>query len=614
MTLPRATAKIQEHNGAPTLFINGIAHPGFGCIFREGACAGAELVGFAARLDFGPGPADFGRFDRQMEAIHNASPAARVLPRIAVDWPSLEGAEALTSFASKAWLADAGIALQGLLRHAEERYGDRIIGYRLDAGDDGQWLAAEERGMSIDRSRPAQAAFRDWLATRQFPLSELDAIPDERMLRAAEYGIFREPANMEAGTVIEYWRFLNDTVFSAISQFARLARDVVGPEKLLGACYGFAGRQHESGHLAMRRFLDDPNINFGCGPEIPGSVAASFAARGKLWWAESTGGAARAGRREFGAALCRGGAVWSAGETAGPDAERMRAIANRSLLSDRSPVAEVCVVLDDDSICYTQFGNKLTSLVEAQLAELSLSGVPFSAIHGEDLARARKHRFYIFLNHFALSAQRARNIEEVSQSGDVTVLYVYAVGLIGQAVAPTRMMRVLGMSPIELSPYPAMLRVQTTGEHGEMLEYGLDDPIAPVISCEDGRAEVLGRLVANDRPGLARKRTGRATAIYSSAPRLPASLLRRLFREAGVHLYAEAGVRVWASQSMITVAGQPGEGAALSMPRGEKLYDVFDGIELQMTAGFAELPASEDGTRVLFRGSQAEWERGRSDG
>ena len=66
--------------------------------------------------------------------------------------------------------------------------------------------------------------------------------------------------------------------------------------------------------------------------------------------------------------------------------------------------------------------------------------------------------------------------------------------------------------------------------------YGANFDVAPVFFADDPRATVLGRL-ADGRAGLVRRDGGGWTTVYSSAPKLPAALLRELAAQAGVHCY-----------------------------------------------------------------------------
>jgi hypothetical protein len=318
------------------------------------------------------------------------------------------------------------------------------------------------------------------------------------------------------------------------------------------------------------------------------SLTESVTHRGRLWWNDNDVAASlvplpadperlrarnadelrHMERREFANVLCHGaGMAWidaRGGErdaTAAPaDLARMVEISRQALNADRSPAAEIAVVLDDESVHALRCGNRLTApLVAEQLVALAHAGAPFSVVHVDDLGRVPQHKLYILLNCFYSPAERLRRICKATQAHGATALWFYAPGLVGETVSAERMERLTGIR-LALDLRAGPLKVVAAGALGEA-EYGTDEILAPVVYADDPDAEVLGRLVEVRRPstgrppavraGLVRKRVNGATAVFSAAPLMPAGLVRQLAADAGVHIYATGGEVIYACRSLL---------------------------------------------------------------
>ena len=327
------------------------------------------------------------------------------------------------------------------------------------------------------------------------------------------------------------------------------------------------------------------------------------------------------------------------------DIARMVRIGRKAMHLERASVAEIAVVLDDDSIHFTRCDNRLTvPLIADQLMQMGHVGAPFSMIHVDDLASLPRHKLYVFLNLFYVSEERLRMVREVTQRPGASALYFYAPGLVGEDLSAERMERLTGIRLV-LDERDGLVRVRvdpgvggTAGWHGHAplrgheskesqelgrgtardqaaplpaereIEYGLTEPLAPVVYADDPQAECLGRLIGSDRAGLVRKRVGRGTAIFSAAPAMPAELLRRLASEAGVHIYADGAEVVYANRSFLAVCASPGARVRLRLPARQHLYDLFEEKEVALPDGAGALPPSGDGVSIFFRGRRKEWD------
>jgi hypothetical protein len=707
------TAQIRMLHGVPTLFINGAAAPALAYMtfhlhdasLAAFARAGVELFTFTTTCDYdyyrlaasswlGPDQYDYTQFDARMRQILQAAPRAKIFPRIYLCSPpwwdrahpdqlmrgpdgvyapqmdmgwlpanvresSLAPEKAtVPSLSSQLWLEQAGETLRRFVAHAEETFGDVTIGYHLCSGGSQEWYywGAFENTLA-DTSAPHQAAFANWLRQTGKDASAAGGggagpIPslDDRL--ASEFGVFRDPADPAARRVIDYWQFHAEALVAALRHFAAVTRGVIGPDKLIGAFYGYfidlqrhATCWHNSGHLALQALLADPNVNFLTSPtaykdrrvaagfSLFNSLTESIAAHGKLWFNENdlltdqspklkdklflhpqTALESRhLQRREFADSLCHSAGMWwfdmwsgyyDSAEKMG-DVQRMVQIGARALQFDRGSASEVAVVLDDRSICYTQCANALTvPLIADQLMALGHLGTPFSMVHVDDLARLPAHKLYIFLDLFHLPPARLAAIHRTLARAAATALFVFAPGIADEDLALARMARLTGLQ-LAMERDAAVTRISLPPPIGS---FGAMTPLGPVVHVVDPAAETLGLIDRTQRVGLAQKKVGAWTSLFSAAVNLPAALLRQLARTAGVHLYSPEGHTVYANRSFLSLCLAPDTPATLQLPADSALYDLFEKREIAVRNGVAEIPPSADGSHLFFRGSRKKWE------
>jgi hypothetical protein len=104
----------------------------------------------------------------------------------------------------------------------------------------------------------------------------------------------------------------------------------------------------------------------------------------------------------------------------------------------------------------------------------------------------------------------------------------------------------------------------------------------PVFYCDDPDAEVLGTVRGLDVAGLAYKRVGKGHVVYTSAPRLPASILRNVLDLAGVHRYSPDGDLVYANSRTLTLCAQQAGPREVVLPGPRRVTDAFTGADVAL--------------------------------
>lgn len=393
-------------------------------------------------------------------------------------------------------------------------------------------------------------------------------------------------------------------------------KEVIHRRKIVGVFYGYLWTNspslslNHSGHLGFEKVLKSPDIDFIASPytydnrEMGGAdtsqtLPATVALHQKLYFNEVDtethiherqwrgGNSLRLPHnfvetrslliRDFSYALTGGFGMWYMDLLGGmfhdPEITRLfsevRAIDQTYLEADKRSIAEVAVVLDEDSFWYFADQEPLfRPLLSVQKQwELVFMGTPFDMVRLKDLeGRAlRDFKCYIFLNTFRVTPEQRTILHARFERNHATAVWVYAPGYIHKNLSVENMHALTGIqlaesdSPGELGirlisqghPYtdslPAGLVYGTDVNVGN-IKLSFDQnaylkdvlgrdlagfSISPRFWGDDDKAKVLGCMVGLERPGLLVKKLAGWTSVYSSAPIVPAALLRNIARAAG---------------------------------------------------------------------------------
>lgn len=221
--------------------------------------------------------------------------------------------------------------------------------------------------------------------------------------------------------------------------------------------------------------------------------------------------------------------------------KRLIALRNRALAwDDRASQAEILVVMDEDSQHYLTFRNPLSTVpLSAQLAVMGFVA-PYDAMLLSDLDKAdlRRYKLAVVLNAIKLDSEDRASVRRALASGGRTVIWLHAPGYLtsqGKAAGNMQATTDVRIEPDPTSPSHGAARWADRGD-GVSVEV----PIIPgeQFCVADPEAQTLA--VRADRPQravAARKRLADWISIYSAAAPLPATVLRHIAAEAGVHLY-----------------------------------------------------------------------------
>jgi|GEM_PF-6040436 hypothetical protein len=319
------TASVKDHQGIPTLHINGQPfmgwtymramerYPGYDTYtwedvardYAKQAQAGAGLFMFHASCagDFyerlwgdvwlPDGTFDFSHLDRFMEIFRRSAPGVWVMPKINMFLPawweerhpeeiqrfadgrtraryhgeSAANRDQVVSLASEKWAADMTHCLEHFLDYAEERYGSEIIGAVICGGITHEWGILGSFDF-VDYSAPMQRYWKNWVENRYNGNAPYDGgvIPSPE-LRDEGVGRFRNPSRSQAA--IDFQLCLSDLVVDRITGFCETVKRRSGGRKIAATYYGYTITCREGGLDKHGQFLG----RYGCGGFQGGHLA-----------------------------------------------------------------------------------------------------------------------------------------------------------------------------------------------------------------------------------------------------------------------------------------------------------------------------------------------------
>jgi beta-galactosidase len=273
---------------------------------RLAANVGVRFVSFPIHLPWPkPGEAvDWKGVDAMCETVLRANPQALLLPRIGMNpppwWREAHPEEVMqwddghrdgAVPSSPRYRHDAAERLTALIRHLEEKFGNHVAGYHPTGQNTGEWFYLDTWKHPLNGYAPADfAAWRQWLKMRGKPEMPVPT-PAER----------RTTNMFWSASLVDWAQFQQKAMADCILELARAARKASGGRKLVVFFYGYvfefgpvANGPATSGHYALRRVLECPDIDVLCSPisyfdRGPGgsapsmSAAESVALAGKLW-------------------------------------------------------------------------------------------------------------------------------------------------------------------------------------------------------------------------------------------------------------------------------------------------------------------------------------------
>jgi beta-galactosidase len=558
------------------------------------------------------------------------------------------------SIHSPAWRRDAAQQVSAMVRHLEAKYGDHIIGYHPCGQTSAEWFF---HGMWEGRlggfEGAALTGFRKYLAAKYHtderlrqawgnPQVAVDTaqLPSAADRTAAASGGFRDPAAEQR--VIDFGEFQNADMADAVEAMCRAVKEAA-PGKLAVAFYGYhfelSGAPHglaSSGHLGLGRLLRSPYVDVLCSPVAYGdrqpggggyfmSPVDSVLLHGKLWLVEDDtrthlsepdafpGRCSNAREtygvltRNFAHVLTHGAALWwmdiggrgwFAGDETWQRLSRLRD-AYAAALPNREPYhPRIAAIVDERSCLYAPPSPAVTApLLDGFRRQWYRIGAPIGIYLLDDLVAGKvpPAKLYVLLDTFRLDPPQIAAVRRCARRDRATVVWMYAPGIVrSNRLSPSFVQETTGIRLTETAEGDGNLILEGTGEsfaagHGHL---------SPTFAVADERARPLARCAATGAIAIAARRMRGWTSVYCGALQMPASLLRDLARQAGVHIYSDQGDVVTAGSGFVGLHASSAGRKRLQMPGTCGLTDIVTG-ETSGPASAFELDMELGDTRLM---------------
>lgn len=538
------------------------------------------------------------------------------------------------SLASQAWRDATAQAFSAWLEHLRQigllAAIDDIVIWAGPAGENAyDWGVAEPKRALFDYSKPCRDLFRERTggdipsAERRLAASDMDFRDPVAMRDVVEYQRLLSQVMAESLTCVA----------GAIKR-ATGGRVRVGAFYGYTLLPGWRPwEQHTTGHLALGTLLASPNIDFVAAPygyaeRGPGGVFCgqapldSISVAGKQAWIEDDTRTHRRAIYDMGLCLTPAASVavawrnWAGAATHGANfwwtelgpqgtydsPELLRCIADQ-LVADRwleqqnqpRQQAEVAVITSEDGVLVSRTGPELTApfITHPVVKDLLRFGTPVDFYRLDDVARMPDYRLYVFLNSFYVTTSVRQAWHAKLAHNKATALWVHAAGYGSEKGLSVESMRELTGIAFRRHAIRAIPEVRITNADDPITRppqgagrYGSSLATGPLFSAlPDASMRTLGLLrttfsadpspeVEAEGPGLVVAPQAGWTSIWSAAPQLPPWLLRRIARQAGVHVYVDSDDWVAADGRVLAVhAGASGH-RRIALPKARAIYDL----------------------------------------
>lgn len=584
----------------------------------------------------GDGEYDFSAVDRQMDMFIENAPDGYFAPMFQLDtrpWyiekygvPNTFTHLSQTAW-DEHWRKSAADYLKAVIRHCEEKYGDRIYGYFLLCGTTTEWFSR------FDREEPhpiKEEGFKKWCGR---PDAKLPS--KERLDKGGRVFL-----DSDEDDVYEARLFQGETVSRTLLYFASEAQSVIKHKKLLGAYFGYLfemGTQlHSSGVLDYERVFTSPDVDMISSPSAYGYrklgdpsafmlTQKTLDKYGKLYFlefdhithvapkmvyepcADTTGnggmvqipGASSKCKseeeslnlmwRDF--VLCYGNATalwwfdmfdgWFRSEGMMGAIEKMIALHRELVGADKSGAAEIAVFAEGLSVNRVRKTSELTAVTLGKMrrafAEMGAPYDLYSVCDLDSLERG-KYSLIILLDCYDIEKARQEKIKALLAAG-VTVLSVYAPNYANNGKCDVK--NISAVTSIKVSEGEVCHGSVVFGEEKSVV---LDE--APFFDITDENAEPLAYFEDGSVAAARREKS-----VYVAAPYVPSGLLRKVAKDAGVFIYSDNPlVYTYVNKGAIGVYNATDSDAVIRVPTNGTYTDKITGIDFVSENGILTLP------------------------
>jgi len=645
------------------------------------AAAGVNFISFPM-APFWPKPGtepDWTAVDAACRTVLDANPKALLLPRIGVYapawwlkahpgesmvWDSPEPNGPMFDVASALYRQDAAKHLSALIVHLEEKFGEHMAGYHICGQNTAEWFYYETWNQPLNGYAECdRRTWREWLKSRYHqdealraawhdPLASIGSatVPSPEARRAAPNGVLRDSATEQP--VIDFSEFQQESMASCICELARVAREASRGRKLVVFFYGYLfefsavrNGPATSGHYALRRVLDCPDIDVLCSPisyfdrglggNAPAMTASeSVALAGKMWLAEDdtatylslndfpgstervdtvektnrelVRNTAQCALRNFATWWMDLGAVgWFNDPRMWAEMARLDALDRPLLARPTAYRPEVAAVIDEQSLLRVACGGNIvtTHIVAKARGDLGRMGCPFGQYLLDDVCAGKvSAKLYVFLAAWHLSPGQRQKLLKTTRGA--TRIWCYAPGYQeGDLTSMEAMRELTGFRIKRISKVNALAVATDTGRKlGLVGTLGVDRPVEPLFAVEDATPEETLATYPDGSAAVAMRRTADGVSLFAGPPEITPDLLRLAAARSGIHLFTHTNCNVYANGPFLVLHASQDGPLRIDTGRSDPIVDLMTGREIGKGPQW-QVDLTKGETRVLKIGT-----------
>jgi len=541
------------------------------------------------RLDFTP-------FEQMVHDFSQAMPEAKLICMIDLNSPvwlehymAYECCDSFNNLGKAIhnpfWRKAVEEYLKKFLQYADRQFGERIQAYVLACGATDEWydysLGTE------DQHR--RAAWREWCLKNKLP-DPVDIPPISVRERASHENFLRDPVADK--TAVNYWKFCNQAVAETITEFAAIARSIIGEKPQIGCFYGYILEKSgcnlvSCGHLEYERVLDSPDIDFLISPgtysearKIGGGSGflvphGSAAVRGKrllhecdqrthtynpfltpditlpmptAWQDEASTVAGL--KREAALGLISRTHLWwfdmwgdfYQGEAVMKTLGKIREVWSGYAAAPAQDRCEIAMIVDPDSTYYLNQDHPDIPKINLETRNnLNLVGAPFEVYSFNDIPKIAdfaRYKLTVFTSLFHLTPEKKKILKQYVLKDGRTVLWLGPAGIIDhEKYDPENSRKLTGIAP--------------------------------------DAADIVGR-----------KQTRWQSVYCRDYRKITPAALKQLANSAGVHLYTDREWPVYAEGDLLAVHSAAGGTETIRVPRQSgSATELFSGEKIRIVDG-----------------------------
>lgn len=509
-------------------------------------------------------------------------------------------------------------------------------------------------------SEPFRQGFSEWAQKKYKTLESINhawnqkiksfksiQVPTFKQQSTGMFGMFRDPVKQRYE--IDFAEYMQICMCEIVEECGRIVKEETNGKKLSLAFYGYqiSASDHSfgptaSGHLKLDRLLKSPYIDIISSPYIyidrnsgdsgsqqvsidsvqlhnklfaieddTRSHIAPYASFGRTANMDETIGVFK---RNFSVQLQHRCARWwmdfGSGWNALPEIVNnfSREIDIWKSLPIRQFTPQVAVIIDEDSPLYMRLSNETSKTsISRQMKQLNRIGCSIGLYNLQDVYRdllPKSVKFFIFLNAYKIDKKDRKSLFEVINKHKASILWYYAPGFICDNTISTENITELTGIKIQKAKKrenALMLSIDKQSYLPTKHRFGSNTMPEPLFAINPEQDKIIPLATFRDSKEItmAKKNHNGVDSFLYTGLSLDESIIRRLAKKSGVHIYCDRGEVVRATKDFISIHAVRDGVKKLTFPNKVSLKDLFNSETLSKISATHSFKMQKGETRIF---------------